>query len=351
MDVSGVGMTNCISNSIGCSQGSTNNSSDSSVLGLLRQMIRIVSELLDQGQNGQSGTDGADGTDGMGGAGDTGGMGDTNGGSGASGGAAPMTMQNAAGVLASYMGQHGINAEDVNSLYNLANNADGATPSTVQQAAQTMLANPGAYQQIETHDVAGADGLSGVGNFQWAAQGGLGAAGNATGGTGGTGGTGALPDGSDGTDGSTGYSAGGSAAGATTPSAPNCTGDLVADGKGLQMADEGNAMANFNEKDPARFESFVQSLSHGDGNAAAHTLADAVTSGTLSKGDAAAIGAQLQQTANAHGGGKINSDASNALSQALDGINVLAPGKTRPQIAFENLFGVNLSTMFGVSTQ
>lgn len=113
--------------------------------------------------------------------------------------------------------------------------------------------------------------------------------------------------------------------------------DLLAAGGSLQQADQSQAMENFNKQDPARFQAFMSALSHGDGNAAAHTLADAVSSGNLSQADGAAIGAHLQQTANAHGGGKINDDARNALKQAL-GADVLTPGHTRAdQYALDHL--------------
>lgn len=81
--------------------------------------------------------------------------------------------QNASGTLASYMNQNGIKSLDPNQLYQLANNPPAGTPPDVSAAASYMLQNPDVYKQIETHDVSGADGVSGVGNFQWAAQGGL----------------------------------------------------------------------------------------------------------------------------------------------------------------------------------
>lgn len=86
---------------------------------------------------------------------------------------AMMGAQSAAGALASYMSQNGISSLDPNQLYKLANNPPAGTPSDVSAAASYMLQNPDVYKQIETHDVSGADGVSGVGNFQWAAQGGL----------------------------------------------------------------------------------------------------------------------------------------------------------------------------------
>ncbi|CAE6720794.1 hypothetical protein PQQ67_05395 [Paraburkholderia aspalathi] len=82
-------------------------------------------------------------------------------------------VQNASGTLASYMNQNGIKSLDPNQLYQLANNPPAGTPPDVSAAASYMLQNPDVYKQIETHDVSGADGISGVGNFEWAAQGGL----------------------------------------------------------------------------------------------------------------------------------------------------------------------------------
>ncbi|WP_423760228.1 hypothetical protein [Burkholderia sp. NLJ2] len=86
---------------------------------------------------------------------------------------ASMTAQSAAGALGSYMSQNGISTVDPNRLYQLAMNPSSGTPGDVSKAAKFMLANPDTYRQLETHDVAGADGISGVANFQWAAQGGL----------------------------------------------------------------------------------------------------------------------------------------------------------------------------------
>ncbi|RFS73126.1 hypothetical protein D0T98_17775 [Burkholderia pseudomallei] len=91
----------------------------------------------------------------------------------AQGEAAPMTAQSAAGALGSYMSQNGISTVDPNRLYQLAMNPPSGTPEDVSKAAKFMLADPDVFRQLETHDAAGADGISGVANFQWAAQGGL----------------------------------------------------------------------------------------------------------------------------------------------------------------------------------
>ena len=81
--------------------------------------------------------------------------------------------QAAAGALAAYMSQHNIPALNVNQLYALAHKAQAGTPDAVANAAKFMLQNPDTFEQIETHDVAGADGLAGKNDFDWAAQGGL----------------------------------------------------------------------------------------------------------------------------------------------------------------------------------
>ncbi|PMS22589.1 hypothetical protein C0Z18_04525 [Trinickia dabaoshanensis] len=136
----------------------------------------------------------------------------------------------------------------------------------------------------------------------------------------------------------------------TTPVKPG-TGDLVKDGKSMQMADEGKAMSDFNKQDGADFQAMESELSHGDGNAATKTLAKAVQSGKLSQSDAAAIGSQLQQTANAHGGGKIDDESRDALKNALGGADVLTPGKSRLEVAFDHLTGMNTDSIAGVSTK
>jgi hypothetical protein len=100
---------------------------------------------------------------------------------GSTGGAGQMTAQDSAATLSSYMSQNGINELTPNTLYSLSQNSNGNTPPEVSQAATYMLQNPSVYNQIETHDVSGADGQAGVNDLQWAAAGGLGAEGNSTG--------------------------------------------------------------------------------------------------------------------------------------------------------------------------
>ena len=89
-----------------------------------------------------------------------------------------MNAQSASGALASYMHENGINTLNPNQLYQMAYNPKAGTPSEVSDAAKFMLENPDTFNQIETHDVAGSDGIAGVNDFDWAAQGGLSSASN-----------------------------------------------------------------------------------------------------------------------------------------------------------------------------
>lgn len=93
--------------------------------------------------------------------------------------AAGMTAQSASGALAAYMHEHQINTLDPDQLYQLAFHPAAGTPPEVSQAAKFMLANPETFNKIETHDVAGSDGIAGVNDFDWAAQGGLSASADA----------------------------------------------------------------------------------------------------------------------------------------------------------------------------
>ncbi|KGC13814.1 hypothetical protein DM48_720 [Burkholderia gladioli] len=83
-----------------------------------------------------------------------------------------MTPQSAAGALSSYMSQNGVDPITPNQLYQLSQNPPAGTPPDVSKAAQFMLQNPDVFKAIETHDVPGADGKAGIGDMQWAAQGG-----------------------------------------------------------------------------------------------------------------------------------------------------------------------------------
>ncbi|WP_414440824.1 hypothetical protein [Burkholderia sp. 22PA0106] len=171
------------------------------LLGQMQQELKQAQQLAQSLGGGAGNATGAgDGAGGAGGAGagaGTGGAGDVGGdaGAGAIGGAAGagaadgsgMTTQSAAGALASYMSQNNIGSMDPNALYQLAQNPPAGTPPDVQNAAKFMLQNPDVFKAIETHDVAGADGVAGQGDMQWAAQGG---ADNVASGAGGAGGAG-----------------------------------------------------------------------------------------------------------------------------------------------------------------
>lgn len=79
--------------------------------------------------------------------------------------------KNAAGTLAAYMRTDNISAVDMNKVYAIANNSDCETSQDVRDAAAFMLKNPDMYRTIETNDVAGVDGISGLGNFENMAMG------------------------------------------------------------------------------------------------------------------------------------------------------------------------------------
>jgi hypothetical protein len=134
-------------------------------------IYNALEQSLGQSQGGMGGMGGMGGI----GSGCSGGVQGEGGGIGM-GGASGMTLQSASGALAGYMGANGDQKLNVNDLYQLSigNPASGntQTPSPdVQQAAQYMLANPKQYEQLETHDVAGADGIAGINDFQAGAQG------------------------------------------------------------------------------------------------------------------------------------------------------------------------------------
>lgn len=76
-------------------------------------------------------------------------------------------------VLVDYLKQEGKSAINADELAQLANNSTGSVPAEVSAAASYMMRHTSVYTAIETHDVQGKDGLSGVWNFEWAAEGGL----------------------------------------------------------------------------------------------------------------------------------------------------------------------------------
>ncbi|WP_248672863.1 hypothetical protein [Pseudomonas agarici] len=76
-------------------------------------------------------------------------------------------------VIADYMRKNGKSAITKQELSQLASDTSGKVPAEVADAAKYMERHPDVFTAIETHDVAGADNLSGVWNFDWAAGGGL----------------------------------------------------------------------------------------------------------------------------------------------------------------------------------
>ncbi|MDE1144643.1 hypothetical protein [Paraburkholderia tropica] len=129
--------------------------------------------------------------------------------------------------------------------------------------------------------------------------------------------------------------------GTTTPTTQTTptTDNLTQMGSAAQQQGAQTGMQNFQKSDPTDFNAFMSALQSGDGNKATHILADAVRSGKLDQSDAAAIGSDLQQTANENGGGKINGSARDDLANAL-GQDVLAKGETRDQYAMQQMMGL-----------
>ncbi|MEC4720970.1 hypothetical protein RY831_17525 [Noviherbaspirillum sp. CPCC 100848] len=77
-------------------------------------------------------------------------------------------------------------------------------------------------------------------------------------------------------------------------------------------------------------------ISKGDGNAAVAHIIKGLKEGKISKEDAIEFAKQVQQGANANGGGKINGGMRDALKEALGtDIDHIAKGKTRATIGFE----------------
>lgn len=76
-------------------------------------------------------------------------------------------------TIADYLRQNGKSAITRREITQLANDTSGKVPGEVIEAAKYMQRHPDVFTAIETHDVAGADDLSGVWNFDWAAEGGL----------------------------------------------------------------------------------------------------------------------------------------------------------------------------------
>jgi hypothetical protein len=85
----------------------------------------------------------------------------------------PARTRHAAGTLVDHMHANGLQILTLNDLAKLASNASGEVSPEVSSAAKFMLKHPDIFAAIETHDCPGRDGISGVSNFEFAAQGGL----------------------------------------------------------------------------------------------------------------------------------------------------------------------------------
>lgn len=76
-------------------------------------------------------------------------------------------------ILVDYLKDNGKSAINADELSRLANAPADSVSEEVAAAADYMTRHSDVFTAIETHDVAGADNLSGVWNLDWAAQGGL----------------------------------------------------------------------------------------------------------------------------------------------------------------------------------
>lgn len=93
---------------------------------------------------------------------------------------------------------------------------------------------------------------------------------------------------------------------------------------------------------------YLSLLSKGDGNAAVAHIIQGLKEGKLSKEEAIELAKQVQQEANANGGGKINGEIRDALKDALGtDVDHIAKGKTRPQMGFEK-FLKGILSIFGL---
>ncbi|WP_153075656.1 hypothetical protein [Paraburkholderia bonniea] len=82
-----------------------------------------------------------------------------------------VTAESASATILGYMQASGRQVVNMNDLYRLAK--DPATNEALRAAASFMVQHKNIYGRIETHDVAGFDGISGRSNFAWASGGGL----------------------------------------------------------------------------------------------------------------------------------------------------------------------------------
>lgn len=86
-------------------------------------------------------------------------------------------------------------------------------------------------------------------------------------------------------------------------------------------------------------EDYEKALKKGDGNAATALLAEAVRNKSISPAEAQAMASQVQEIANANGGGRINKKMRDELKAALGtDVDCISKGKGRAQMFFEALW-------------
>ncbi|WP_151634019.1 hypothetical protein [Noviherbaspirillum aerium] len=97
-------------------------------------------------------------------------------------------------------------------------------------------------------------------------------------------------------------------------------------------------------------DKYAKLLEKGDGNAAVAYIVKGLKNGTLSPDTAKALASEVQQNANAAGGGRINREMREALKDALGtDTDHIAKGKTRGQVFIEKAFKFALSILtFGL---
>jgi hypothetical protein len=86
-------------------------------------------------------------------------------------------------------------------------------------------------------------------------------------------------------------------------------------------------------------QEFESVLAKGDGNAAVYRIKQGLDNNLISKDEAIVLAKQVQEAANAAGGGRINSEMRNALKEALGtDVDHISKGKTRPQMGWEKVW-------------
>jgi hypothetical protein len=86
-------------------------------------------------------------------------------------------------------------------------------------------------------------------------------------------------------------------------------------------------------------QEFESVLAKGDGNAAVYRIKQGLDNKLISKDEAIVLAKQVQEAANAAGGGRINSEMRNALKEALGtDVDHISKGKTRPQMGWEKVW-------------